>query len=406
MTSAPTSFSTLTLRTGAALASVIALGIAACGGGGSSGPDPGTTGTLRLSLTDAPACGYDNVWVTVEKVRVHASGAAADTDGGWSEVVLATPQRIDLLTLTNGTLQPLGQTQLPAGKYTQMRLVLGSTAPAGSPAGTLANSIKPTGGAEVALTTPSALQSGLKMNIDIDVPADKVADFAIDFDACKSFVKAGNSGQYHLKPVLSVIPILSDAGQRIVGHVDSTMAGAAVSAQQAGVPMRSTVADATGKFVLYPVLPGSYDLVVNASGRVIAVMTGVPVVTTAHTNVNTETNRIAPPVSAMRDVAGSVTSPTVIDAVAKASKVLTGGPTVEVAAKTVTTPASFSYALPVGAAVKAAYVAAPALPVFAVDTTVPTGLYTLSASSGSAVRPAVVVDTTNATPIATVFAFP
>ncbi len=405
MTSTPASFSTLTLRVGAALASVVALGIAACGGGG-SGSDPGATGTLRLSLTDAPACGYDNVWVTVEKVRVHASGAAAETDGGWSEVVLATPQRIDLLTLTNGTLQPLGQTTLPAGKYTQMRLVLGSTAPAGSPAGTLANSIKPTGGAEVALTTPSALQSGLKMNIDIDVPADKVADFAIDFDACKSFVKAGNSGQYHLKPVLSVIPILSDAGQRIVGYLDTPMAGASVSAQQNGVPARTTTADATGKFVLYPVLPGSYDLVVNATGRVIAVMTGVPVVTTAHTNVNTTANRIAPPTSAMRDVAGSVSSPTVIDATVKASKVLTGGPTVEVAARTVTTPATFGFALPVGAAVKAAYVAAPALPAFVADTTVPTGLYTLAASSGAVLRPAVIVDTTTVVPSATVFAFP
>ena len=403
MSSSHTSFSRLALRVSAALTSVIAIGIAACGGGGSDGS---ATGTISLSLTDAPACGYDNVWVTVEKVRIHASSTAADTDGGWSEVVLATPQRIDLLTLTNGTLQPLGQTALPAGKYTQMRLVLGSTAPVGSPAGTLANSIKPTGSAEVALTTPSALQSGLKMNIDIDVAADKVADFAIDFDACKSFVKAGNSGQYILKPVLSVIPILSDAGQRIVGYVDASMAGASVSVQQIGARKRTTSADATGKFVLYPVLPGNYDLVVSTAGRVIAVMTGVPVVTTGYTNVNTAANPIAPPISAMRDVAGSVSSSTVIDAFLNASKVLTGGPTVEVASRTVTTPGTFTFALPVGAAVKAAYVAAPALPVFAADATAPTGLYTLGASSGAAVRPSVVADTTTAAPPATVFAFP
>jgi hypothetical protein len=65
-------------------------------------------------LTDSPACGYDNVFVTVQKVRVHKSGSAADNDAGWSEVVLAAPQRVDLLTLTNGTLLPLGQTELPA----------------------------------------------------------------------------------------------------------------------------------------------------------------------------------------------------------------------------------------------------------------------------------------------------
>ena len=115
----------LAVATGATL-------IAACGGGGSSSSEG--TGTLRLSLTDAPACGYDNVWVTVEKVRVHKSGSASDNDAGWSEVVLAAPQRVDLLTLTNGTLMPLGQTELPAGTYNQMRLVLGSTPPPGSPA--------------------------------------------------------------------------------------------------------------------------------------------------------------------------------------------------------------------------------------------------------------------------------
>ena len=389
------------------LPALLALGLAGCGGGG--GTDVSANGygngALQLSLTDAPACGYDNVFVTVEKVRIHASSTASDTESGWHEVVLETPKRVDLLTLTNGTLMPLGQTPLPAGKYTQMRLVLGSTPPAGSPAGTLANSIKPTGGVETALTTPSALQSGLKMNIDIDIAADKVADFAIDFDACKSFVKAGNSGRYLLKPVLSVIPILSDAGQRIVGYVDASMAGASVSAQQSGAPARTTVADATGKFVLYPVPVGTYDLVVNASGRVIAVMTGVPVVTTGYTNVNTSANRIAPPMSAMRDVTGSVTAPTVIDAKVRASKVYSAGPTVEVAAGTVTTPGSFGYALPVGAAVKAAYVAAPALPTFSADTALTTGQYTLAATSGALVRPPVVVDTTTAAPPATLFAF-
>ncbi len=39
------------------------------------------------------------------------------------------------------------------------------------------------------------------------VPAGQVADFAIDFDACKSFVKAGKSGKILLKPVLAVLPI-------------------------------------------------------------------------------------------------------------------------------------------------------------------------------------------------------
>ena len=101
----------------------------------------------------------------------------------------------------------LGQTELPAGHYTQMRLVLGTTVPPDSPEGTtLANAIKPTGGDETELTAPSGEESGLKMKVDIDVPADTVSHFAIDFDACRSFVKTG-SGQILLKPVLSIKPI-------------------------------------------------------------------------------------------------------------------------------------------------------------------------------------------------------
>ena len=48
---------------GAALA--VATLVAACGGGDSN--DSAATGTLRLSLTDAPACGYDNVFVTIRE---------------------------------------------------------------------------------------------------------------------------------------------------------------------------------------------------------------------------------------------------------------------------------------------------------------------------------------------------
>ena len=87
-----------------------------------------------------------------------------------------------------------------------MRLVLagnGSTAP-------YANSAIPTGSTdEVPLATPSAEQSGLKINTNIDVIGSQTADFVIDFDACKSIVSAGKSGKYLLKPVLTVSPRMS-----------------------------------------------------------------------------------------------------------------------------------------------------------------------------------------------------
>ncbi len=349
----------------AGLSLVVAAALTACGGGGDSAGDPvvGTAGTLRLSLTDAPACGFDNVYVTVEKVRVHASGTAEAADGGWTDITLATPQRIDLLSLTNGAMTTLGQTQLAAGTYQQLRLVLA----ANTAANPLANAVVPTGGSPQAVDTPSALQSGIKLNANLTVAADKVADFAIDFDACRSFVKAGNSGKVLLKPVLSLIPLLSDAGQRIVGYVDPALAngGATVSVQSAGVPVRATPTDATGKFVLYPVPAGSYDLVVTANGRANAVVTGVPVTTTAHTLVGSDTVRLVPPASAASaGVSGTVklagaTANT--EGSVRALQTLTGGPTVEVGyANADSVSGAYALRLPLAAPVLTPYAAAPA----------------------------------------------
>ena len=383
---------------------IVATGLlVACGGGDG---DSSATGTLRLSLTDAPACGYDSVFVTVEKVRVHKSGSAADSDGGWSEVVLAPAQRVDLLTLTNGTLLPLGQTALPAGTYTQMRLVLSPN----SSSTPLANAIKPTEGTEIALTTPSGAQSGLKMNINIDVAADKVADFAIDFDACKSFVKAGNSGKYLLKPVLSVLPILSDAGQRIVGYVDPSLvvAGTAVSAQVNGLPVRSTPPDASGKFVLYPVPAGTYDLVFTAAGRVNAVMTGVPVVTTAFTNIGSGTARINTPVSANNYAAsGTITANASLantGGAVRATQALSGGPTIEVGyVNADATFGTYSVTLPAGAPAQLAYAAGATTFTFVADAT-NAGKYRLEASATGFTPKTTEIALTTNTPAS--FAFP
>jgi hypothetical protein len=375
--------------------------IAACGG---SGGDSNATGTMRLALTDAPACGYDNVWVTVEKVRVHKSGSADDADGGWSEVALATPTRIDLLEYTNGNTLPLGETQLPSGTYTQMRLVLaenGNSAP-------FANAIKPTGGNETALDTPSGQQSGLKFNVDMTVPANQVANFVLDFDACRSFVRAGNSGKYLLKPVITVIPVLSDAGQRIVGTVDASLANGdtLVSVQANGVIVKSTPPAADGQFVLYPVPEGTYDLVITAPGRANAVMTGVPVVASGITTIggaplNTPTSATSYAVN------GTITvtpQPASIDAAIRALQAVAGGPTIQAAA-TLADAASGVYGmtLPTAAPASVAYAASAAAFSFAPAAS-GAGAYSIEATSGGATK-ATPVTLTNAD--ATVdFAFP
>ena len=334
----------------------MALALAACGGGdGYSGPAPAPTpppavgmGTLRVALTDAPACGFDHVYVTVDRVRVHMSASANDNDAGWSEVIVNPSQRIDLLDLTNGVLAELGQTPLPAGLYTQVRLVL---RPNG--AGALANAVVPTGGSEVALDTPSATQSGLKLINNFTVLPNTLVDLLLDFDACRSIVRKGNGG-FNLKPVIAVIPRTTTA---VIGVVDPALAGVTISAQKAGVVVRSTLANANGAFVLSGLDPAQspFDIVFTAAGRSTAVIAAVPVVSANSTSVSTTAQPIALPVSTVGTASGTVL-PLAAFASVRATQVVGTVPKVEVAhvnADALT--GVYSLSLPIGAAQLASY---------------------------------------------------
>ncbi len=348
---------------------VAAVALAACGGGDSEPvAGPVAAGTLRVALVDAPACGYDEVNVTVEKVRVHQSGMAADEAGGWSEVVLNPVKRINLLNLTNGVLEELGTTTLPAGTYTQLRLVLSSN----SAATPLANSVLPTSGTETPLVTPSGQQSGLKINPQINVTSSQLSDVVLDFDACKSVVVAGNSGRYLLHPVLTILPRVATTGLAVEGHVAGAIAtgSTSVTLQQAGVVARSTTPDVSGKFLLSPVPAGTYDLVITASGRVTSIVTGVPVTATGKTVVNASTSPISPAASATRKASGNVTttgSATIPSATVRALQ-MTGVTTIEAIARPVDADTgAYSFTLPIAAPVKTAYVAGATTLTFAPD---------------------------------------
>jgi len=288
--------------------------LAACGGGsdaGTSAPtgSPGAStssglGQLAISLTDSQGCDYRSVWVTVEQVRIHQNDTAGDGDGGWRELNLSPARRVDLLALRNGVFVDLGTLQLPAGKYTQVRLVLadnGSQAP-------YANQLDLGDGTPVALKTPSAQQSGLKLKVEVNVEPGGIGKLVLDFDPCRSVVKAGNSGRYNLKPVIRAYV---NPTNDIEGY---TLPGAIVSAQQGGVSIKSTTADASGKFVLWPVDPGSYDLVITGTGLANTVLAGVQV-TTGRTTVSAALTRLLPGASpTLRSVMGTVSTTKPIDA--------------------------------------------------------------------------------------------
>lgn len=403
------------LATAVALASTALL--SACSGGGSTST-PGT-GTFSAALTDAPACGYDHVYVTVASVGVNSQ---LDGSGSWTDITLPTPRKIDLLSLSNGALESLGQTPLAAGTYQQLRLVL---VPNVNGAATLNNSVVPSGQtSESPLTTPSAAQSGLKVNTrgPFTVQAGTLVDVVLDFNACRSIVttgrgkgaSTGGASGYLLKPVITATTeVVSGA---IDGYVDpadattttagSTTPGATVYAEQNGVVVAGAVADANGHFNLSPLeqssTAGTYDIVIVNAGKAADVIQSVPVVAQATTSLSTSTSPLVLALSTTGDVSGTVTAsatnqPTAASVVA--TQTINGSliETIDLGNSDATTGA-YDFTLPVAAPQVAAY--SSTLPLSFTAASTGAGTYRLTAvtdTGASASAPATVTASTTTT---------
>jgi hypothetical protein len=360
-------------------ATLFAALVGACGGGG----DGTAPGTLGVALTDSPACGFEEVNVTVRSVRIHQSSSAPDAGAGWTEIALNPPRKINLLNLNNGVLDSLGQATLPAGHYTQLRLVLDRNNGMG-----LANSVVPLAGpqagVETALDTPSGVQSGIKLVHQFDVPPGGRTDLVLDFDACKSVVVRGN-GTFALKPVIKVLPFELNG---INGFVDpALLAGnVMVTAQQNGEVVQATAPNpATGAFLLARLAPGSYDVVFTADNRATAVVAAVPVATTASiVPISTGAAPITMPPSGTQTISGTATlNPAAADtAVFVTAKQAVGAPptvTVKSVAADEMASGAYSLTLPVGAPLLGQFSATLPIPLAAQAGA--TGLYTVEASA-------------------------
>lgn len=315
-----------------------------CGGSGGGSSQQAGAGSLNASLTDAPAGGFTAVNVTVSKVRVHQSSTASENDAGWTDITLNPARKINLLNLSNGVLEDLGQTSLSTGHYTQLRLVLVANSGT-NPANSVVLAADPA--TEIALDTPSAVQSGIKLINEFDVVSGQRVDLVLDFNALKSVVARGN-GTFLLKPVIKVVPTALNG---IEGFIDTAILGddVLVSAQASGNVIGSTTPNPqTGEFFLSRLPLGNYDVVLTAKGRATAVIAGVPVTSTVSTTiVSIGTARLTLPVSITKNVSGTVTlnpASTTEVAYVAAKQTFGSGPTVTVATKAAD-PASGSYVL-------------------------------------------------------------
>jgi hypothetical protein len=204
---------------------------------------------MDLYLTDAPG-DYREVWIDIQKIMVNVPGGDTTESGGWKEAALLHPGLYNLLDFRNGADTVLAGVDLPAGTVSQIRLVLGDD-----------NYLILDDGTKVPLTTPSAQQSGLKLNVHAELMAGIPYALVLDFDAGRSIVKAGNSGKYLLKPVIRTFA--KEAGGAVEGIVLPDSANAHVTAITATDTL-TALPDSTGYYKFWGVPEGSYQLIFAA----------------------------------------------------------------------------------------------------------------------------------------------
>lgn len=155
---------------------------------------------IRFLLADMPG---DYQQVNIDVVGVHL--IVND-----SLIEMTTNQGIyNLLELVNGKDTLLVDEASHAGKVSQVRLILGE-----------ANSVM-VDSVLNDLKTPSAQQSGLKLNVHQEILPGELYTFVIDFVVEKSIVATGN-GKFILKPVIRVFTeALTGSIQGVVSPADA-----------------------------------------------------------------------------------------------------------------------------------------------------------------------------------------
>jgi hypothetical protein len=195
---------------------------------------------LQVYLTDQPG-NYDVVNIDVQDVKINYS---TDTSSGWVSLSGAKTGNFDLLRLANGRDTLLGDADVQSGKIEQIRLILGP------------NNYVMVGGQKYSLQTPSAQQSGLKLNIHQDVNAGVTYKLTLDFDASRSIVRTGNAG-YILKPVIR--STIEAIGGSLRGYVTPTTFSTAVYALQGTDTVAGTYTS-SGSYMIKGLGAGTYAL--------------------------------------------------------------------------------------------------------------------------------------------------
>ena len=221
-----------------------------------------STYSYKVRMTDAPAT-FDEVNIDLQAVEVIGN------DG--QTVTLNTTAGIyNLLDLSNGVSTLIATSTLSDANVAQIRLILGP------------NNTIVVDGVTYPLSTPSAEQSGLKLQVHQTLSADIENEILIDFDASASIIQTG-AGTYKLKPVLRTI--VTAISGNIKGTITPIGSLAMVSATSSTNVVYSSSVNSAGQFQISGLPPGTYTFTITPALPLLPI-TQLNVVVTAGTTTN------------------------------------------------------------------------------------------------------------------------
>jgi hypothetical protein len=226
-------------------------------------PDPVKPSPYFIRMTDAPGP-YTAVNIDFQGVELNGNGHAV--------TLKVNPGIYNLLNFSNGLDTLIATGSLDVEKVEQIRLILGP------------NNTVVKNGTTYTLSTPSAQQSGLKLQVHQQLQAGVAYYVLLDFDANQSIVEEGN-GSYSLKPVIRTIETALSGS--IKGKISPTGVAANVTASS-GSNSYSSVVNANSDFIISGLPAGAYSLTVTPVFPYnTATLTNVSVSTGSTTSVGT-----------------------------------------------------------------------------------------------------------------------
>lgn len=267
-----------------AIVAILALGsLALLTGCGGSSSDSSGTGTLRVNLMDAPL-DAEGINVDITSVQVHSVAE------GWVTVKqYAAPLHVDLMDYSSvGSSLMLAETPLKAGKYTTVRLMISAASIV-------------IGGQTHSVDITNVASTGVKCNGEFTVKDNELMALILDFNAGKSFVNdPKGSTNFKLHPVMAMSPV--NVATEVTGIVEvKDNTGAVVAIPEGTVVdvytrdhvgnanylISGAVVESDGTFKISMIPQGTYDFRVTAGTTTVDLL--AKTVTTPATDIGTLT---------------------------------------------------------------------------------------------------------------------